>query len=82
MKHFRLLATTALFMVLSKPMMAQVKITGVVKDVTGETLIGATVSEKGSKGGTVTDMDGNFALTVNSPASLLCRLQTTSSESR
>ena len=71
MKHFRLLATTALFMVLSKPMMAQVKITGVVKDVTGETLIGATVSEKGSKGGTVTDMDGNFALTVNSPASVL-----------
>ena len=46
MKHFRLLATTALFMVLSKPMMAQVKITGVVKDVTGETLIGATVDRK------------------------------------
>ena len=71
MKHFRLLATTALLMALSNPMMAQVKITGVVKDVTGETLIGATVSEKGSKGGTVTDLDGNFALTVKSPASVL-----------
>lgn len=40
--------------------------TGVVKgqvlDSTGEPVIGATVKIKGAKGGTVTDLDGNFSL--------------------
>lgn len=33
---------------------------GSVKDVTGEPLMGVTVAVKGQKGGTVTDLDGNF----------------------
>lgn len=34
------------------------KVTGVVKDVSGEPIIGATVIEKGTTNGTVTDFDG------------------------
>ena len=35
---------------------------GVVKDTTGETVIGATVLVKGTTTGTITDFDGNFAI--------------------
>lgn len=46
---------------------AQSKVTGVVKDGTGEPIIGASVSVKGAQGvGAVTDLDGNFTLTVPS----------------
>lgn len=42
-----------------------VTIKGMVKDKTGESLIGASVVEKGAIGnGVVTDMDGRFTLTV------------------
>ena len=37
-------------------------IKGHVKDTTGEPVIGATVTEKGTKNITVTDLDGNFSL--------------------
>ncbi|MFV0310561.1 MAG: SusC/RagA family TonB-linked outer membrane protein [Dysgonomonas sp.] len=37
-------------------------ITGVVKDESGETVIGATIKVKGTSTGTVTDMDGKFFL--------------------
>ena len=36
--------------------------TGVVKDVTGESFIGASVVVKGTTNGTITDFDGNFSL--------------------
>ena len=36
--------------------------TGVVKDGTGETVIGASVIVKGTTNGTITDFDGNFSL--------------------
>ena len=35
---------------------------GVVKDATGETVIGASIIVKGTTNGTVTDLDGNFTL--------------------
>ena len=35
---------------------------GVVKDATGEPIIGASVSVKGTKNATVTDLDGAFTL--------------------
>lgn len=45
--------------------LAQNKLTGTVKDETGSSLIGASVVVKGSGGkGTITDMNGNFNLTV------------------
>ncbi|MBR5351120.1 MAG: SusC/RagA family TonB-linked outer membrane protein, partial [Prevotella sp.] len=45
-------------------MYAQTEITGTVVDETGEGVIGATVKEKGTSNGTVTDFDGNFKLKV------------------
>lgn len=36
--------------------------TGIVKDTTGETVIGASVVVKGTTNGTITDFDGNFSL--------------------
>ena len=50
---------------------AQTKqVTGVVKDATGETVIGASVVEKGTTNGVITDFDGVFKLTVNENAVL------------
>lgn len=49
---------------------AQVKISGNVSDKAGETLIGANVFEQGTSNGTVTDIDGNFTLTVANSATL------------
>ena len=41
------------------------KITGTLTDAVGEPIIGATVLEKGNpSNGTITDMDGNFSLSV------------------
>ena len=37
---------------------------GVVKDATGETVIGATVQEQGVQNGVVTDIDGKFSITL------------------
>ena len=37
---------------------------GIVKDDFGESIIGASVLQKGTTNGTVTDLDGNFTLTV------------------
>ena len=37
---------------------------GVVKDATGETVIGATVQEQGVQNGAVTDIDGKFSITL------------------
>lgn len=35
---------------------------GIVKDATGESVIGASVIVKGTTNGTITDIDGNFSL--------------------
>lgn len=47
------------------------KITGVVYDEAGLPVIGANILEKGTINGTITDMDGNFTLTVSDNATLL-----------
>lgn len=46
----------------------QITVQGVVKDKSGETVIGASVLEKGTSNGTVTDLDGRFSLHVSSDA--------------
>lgn len=46
------------------------RITGTVSDKMG-TLIGATIMEKGTKNGTVTDLDGHFTLNVKPGATLI-----------
>jgi TonB-linked SusC/RagA family outer membrane protein len=53
------------------PALAQtVRVTGIVKDVQGEPLAGASVKEKGVQNGIATNMDGEFALTVQPNAVL------------
>ena len=47
-----------------------IKVHGVVKDKTGEAIIGATVKQQGTGVGTVTDFDGNFTLDVPANATL------------
>ncbi|MFV0310591.1 MAG: SusC/RagA family TonB-linked outer membrane protein [Dysgonomonas sp.] len=47
------------------------QVTGVVKDITGETVIGASVVEKGTTNGTITDDDGSFSLRVSSDNAIL-----------
>lgn len=42
----------------------KVKVRGVIKDETGEPIIGATIRVKGQSEGTVSDFDGNFTLDV------------------
>ena len=57
-----LLATTALF--------AQNKVTGNVSDAQGPA-IGVSVVEKGTNNGVITDIDGNYAITVKPGATLV-----------
>lgn len=45
-------------------------IKGIVKDATGEPLIGASVIQKGTANGVITDAEGNFLLTVPANATL------------
>jgi len=44
---------------------AQVTVTGTIADDAGAGLFGASVAEKGTTNGTVTDLDGNFSLSVS-----------------
>ncbi|WP_300702421.1 TonB-dependent receptor [Bacteroides sp.] len=43
----------------------QMVVKGLIKDTTGEPVIGANVVVKGSTNGTITDLDGNFQLQAN-----------------
>lgn len=47
-----------------------ITVKGVVKDTAGEPVIGASVVEKGTTNGIITDFDGNFELKVSSNAVL------------
>ena len=62
MKHLFLLLTLLSFSLIA---LAQQKVTGKVKDSSGEPVIGASVVVKGNNTmGTITDFDGNFMLDV------------------
>ena len=73
MKQFlsKRLAIGLLTLLMPMIVLAQdITVQGTVTDEAGETLIGATVQQKGTSNGTVTDFDGNFTLTVPSNAIL------------
>ena len=62
-------ASTGAAYAVAKPGVTDVKITqqsgtctGIVKDATGETVIGASVVVKGTTNGTITGLDGDFSL--------------------
>ena len=73
MKTMRTALLTLLVALISLSVSAQnVTVKGTVKDKTGETVIGASVVEKGNtSNGTITDIDGNFTLSVPSHATIV-----------
>ena len=60
-----------MFAFLSSNAFAQLKVSGVVKSADGEVLPGATVVVKGTTKGVVTDLDGNYSITLPSAQSIL-----------
>ena len=73
MKNMRTALLFLLVTMISLSISAQnVTVKGTVKDKTGETVIGASVVQKGNTGnGTITDIDGNFTLSVPGNATLV-----------
>ncbi|MDD7659530.1 MAG: carboxypeptidase-like regulatory domain-containing protein, partial [Bacteroidales bacterium] len=66
MEKIKSLLLGALFIIVSTTLQAQsFEATGVVVDNFGDAVIGATVMQKGTSNGTVTDIDGNFKINVN-----------------
>lgn len=55
----------------SSPQSERIRVSGQAKDPTGIPIIGASVMEKGTTNGTVTDMDGKFSLMVKTNSTLV-----------
>ena len=71
MERLKRLLLSTLLVFASTVMYAQTEISGTVVDDLGEGVIGATVMEKGTSNGTVTDFDGNFKIKVKAGAMLV-----------
>ena len=71
MERLRRFLTSTLLIFASTIIYAQTELTGSVVDENGEGVIGATVKEKGTTSGTVTDFDGNFKLKVEAGTMLV-----------
>ena len=59
-----------------------VTITGVVKDQSGEPLIGVNVMEKGTTNGSITDVDGKYSVSVKGGETILVSLTSVISPKR
>ncbi|MBQ4408378.1 MAG: TonB-dependent receptor [Bacteroidales bacterium] len=62
--QLRKLVLFLVLMILSFDLLAQVTVTGVVTDESGNSLPGVNVFEKGTTNGTITDLDGKYMLRV------------------
>ena len=71
MEKLKKLFLSFVLLSVSTVMYAQTEIKGTVVDTKGETIIGATVMEKGTSNGTITDFDGNFTIKVKEGAILV-----------
>ena len=71
MEQLKKLFLSSLILLTSTIMYAQSEIKGTVLDDLGGTVIGATVLEKGTTNGTITDFDGNFSLKVDAGKTLV-----------
>lgn len=70
--YFRPLGVLLLLCLIPLCSIAQnITVKGIVKDNLGESVIGANVTEKGTTNGMITDLDGNFSLTVQKNATLV-----------
>ncbi|XOV92694.1 MAG: SusC/RagA family TonB-linked outer membrane protein [Bacteroidota bacterium] len=65
------LLISILYIMLVYAVQAQVNITGSVVDASGQAVVGATILEQNTTNGTVTDLDGNFNIVVQSGQSIL-----------
>ena len=71
MKKAKRLILSFLTLMVAMTMQAQQEISGNVVDSEGEPIIGATVMEKGTSNGVITDIDGNFRMKVQAGATLV-----------
>ena len=69
-RNSRRMLISVVLLFVSTMAFAQSKVTGNVKDATGEPLVGVSVVEVGTNNGTVTDIDGNYTLYVKPGARL------------
>ncbi len=69
MKH--LFVFLLLFIGIGTVTAQNVQVTGIVKDNSGEAVIGANVTVKGSTNGTITDLDGKFSVQASPNATLV-----------
>ena len=69
--RFRLFALLAGILCATQVFAQQITVQGIVKDETGETVIGASVVEKGTTNGVITGIDGDFSLKVSPQATLV-----------
>ena len=72
MKRTLLIALSLLCCCLSAVWAQEKNVSGVVKDAkTGEPLSGATIAIQGTSTGTMTDLNGNYSLTVDPQSTLV-----------
>ena len=71
MKQAKRFILSLLVTLLSTMMYAKQEITGTVVDPEGEPIIGATIMEKGTSNGVITDIDGNFKMKVAAGTTLV-----------
>ena len=68
----RKLSFVCLLLVIMLPVFGQQHtVTGIITDINGETVIGASIQEKGTTNGTITNVDGQFTLLVQPDAVLV-----------
>lgn len=71
MKKNLFLSILLLCIISSFSVVAQVQIKGRVTDVKGEPIPGANVVEKGTANGTVTNLEGQYSISIGSPDAIL-----------
>ena len=55
----------------TQAMQAETNVSGTVKDMNGEPLVGVNVVEKGTTNGVITDLEGHFSIFVSDPEAVL-----------
>lgn len=72
--YFKRMMLLVLFMALLSPISVwaqNIQLTGVVTDTSKEPIIGASIVEKGTTNGVITDYEGKFTLSVSSKATIV-----------
>ncbi len=63
-----------IFACCSLHLFAQTRVSGIVKDETGLEVIGASIVQKGTTNGTVTDIEGKFSVVLNNKAEMVLQI--------